>query len=106
MSVHSDEITSTPDLLFAISAAVNRRSRTGRAIGDEQRIEILDALRSITRWAAWQIFEEDRKGSLEVGKLADLVMLSGDPLAVPPAEITRLQVVATYKEGRQVYRAP
>jgi predicted amidohydrolase YtcJ len=105
-TVHSDDISSSPNVLFAISAAVNRRSRGGRVLGDEQRIEITDALKSVTSWAAWQVFEEDRKGSIEVGKLADLVVLSDDPLNTKPEDLDQIEVIATYKEGRQVYQAP
>jgi len=105
-SIHNDEPDVPPDVLFLIGNAVNRTSRNGRVIGAEQRIDAVDALKAVTKWAAWQIFEEENKGSLEVGKLADLVILSGSPLNVRPEEIGQLEVVATYKEGSMVYRAP
>jgi predicted amidohydrolase YtcJ len=63
------------------------------------------ALKSITLWAAWQHFEEANKGSLEVGKLADLVVLSKNPLTVPVAQIRSIQVRETIKAGRSIYRA-
>ena len=53
--------------------------------------------------AAWQLFSDDIIGSLEVGKYADLVMLSADPRTVPPEQIADLDVRATYLAGRQVY---
>jgi predicted amidohydrolase YtcJ len=53
--------------------------------------------------AAWQLFSDDIIGSLEVGKYADLVVLSADPRAVPPEQIADLDVCATYLAGRQVY---
>jgi hypothetical protein len=63
----------------------------------------MTALRAMTLWAAWQHFEEDRMGSLEVGKVADLVILSDDPLSVPEDQLADLQVVQTIKDGEVVY---
>ena len=105
-SIHNDEPDVPPNVLFLIGNAVNRLSRNGRVIGADQRIDAVDALKAVTIWAARQIFEEDSKGSLEVGKLADLVILSDNPLDVAPDEIGQLAVVATFKEGSMVYRAP
>ena len=62
-------------------------------------------MRAITADAAWQNREEDRKGTLETGKLADLVILSDDPLAVDPRKIKDIQVMQTVKEGAVVYSA-
>ena len=61
------------------------------------------ALQASTINAAYQYFEEDRKGSLEVGKLADLVILDRNPLNVPVADIKDLRVVETIKEGDTVW---
>jgi predicted amidohydrolase YtcJ len=54
--------------------------------------------------AAWQIFEEDTKGSLAPGKLADLVILDRNPLEVEPEELLDIQVIETFKEGESVWR--
>jgi predicted amidohydrolase YtcJ len=54
--------------------------------------------------AAWQIFEEDTKGSLAPGKLADLVILDRNPLEVDPEELLDIQVIETFKEGESVWR--
>ncbi|MBE9546924.1 MAG: amidohydrolase family protein, partial [Proteobacteria bacterium] len=64
-----------------------------------------EALRAITADAAWQNFEEDRKGTLEAGKLADLVVLSEDPLTIDPIKIKDIQVLETIKEGNTIYLA-
>ena len=60
----------------------------------------------MTLWPAWQHFEEDRKGSIEVGKLADLVVLSGNPMTTPEDQLVELKVVETYKEGVSIYKRP
>ncbi len=66
----------------------------------------MDAIKSITINAAYQSFEERTKGSLEPGKLADLVILDQNPLAVDPLAIKDIKVVETIKDGRTIYRAP
>lgn len=74
-------------------------------IGPDERVDRWQALRAITIDAAWQIREESQKGSIEVGKLADLVILDGDPLAVSEDKILDIRVIETLKEGRTVYKA-
>jgi predicted amidohydrolase YtcJ len=66
----------------------------------------MTALKAMTIWPAYQQFEEDKKGSIEVAKLADLVILSDDPTAVDPETLDTLKVMETIKEGRTVYTAP
>ena len=65
---------------------------------------MITALKSMTIWAAYQKFEEKTKGSLEVGKLADLVILSADPTAVDPTTIDQIKVTETIKEGVTVFK--
>jgi predicted amidohydrolase YtcJ len=74
-------------------------------MGPDERLTPLEALKAITLWGAYQHFEEGRKGSIEVGKLADLVILSDNPLTVDPMDINRIQVLETIKEGSTVFRA-
>jgi len=85
--------------------AVNRVSRSGAVIGADQRVTPLEALKAITINAARQYREDDQKGSLETGKLADLVVLDGNPLTVDPMAIKDIRVVETIKDGETVYRA-
>jgi len=84
---------------------VTRRSRSGDIIGPTQRVPVLTALKAMTIWPAYQYFEENQKGSLEVGKLADLVILSADPTTVDPETLFKLKVLETIKEGQAVYAA-
>jgi len=82
---------------------VNRVSRSGKVMGPGERLTPLEALKAITLWGAYQHFEEDRKGSIEPGKLADLVVLSDNPLTIDPMTINTIQVLQTIKEGEAVY---
>lgn len=84
-------------------AAVNRVSTGGRVIGEGERIDPVQALRAVTIDAAWQIFRDEELGSIEVGKLADLVVLDGNPLERPEA-IRDLEVVQTVVGGVTIYR--
>lgn len=105
-NLHQDSPVTRPDMLFSVWCAVNRRTRSGRSIGPEQAIGVYDALRGVTINAAYAYGEEQTKGSLEPGKLADLVVLDADPLAVDPAEVKDISVVATCKEGICLYGRP
>ena len=101
---HHDAPVALPSSIMVLHTAVNRTSRSGDVIGEDQRISPYIALKAITEWAAYQHFEEDRKGTLEAGKLADLVILDGNPLKVAPEAIMEIQVLETIKEGETVYR--
>ena len=102
---HHDAPVALPNSLMILHTAVNRTSRSGDVIGPEQRVSAYVALKSITDWAAYQLFEEDSKGTLSVGTLADLVILDQNPLEVDPAAIKDIVVLETIKEGVTVYRA-
>ena len=82
---------------------VNRLTRSGRVLGAEQRISVEDALRALTVNGAHQYFEEAKKGTLTVGKQADLVVLSQDPLALAPEKLLELRVMETVARGRVVF---
>tara|TARA_B100001741_G_C16499678_1_gene574026 strand:- start:876 stop:1118 length:243 start_codon:yes stop_codon:yes gene_type:complete len=72
-------------------------------LGPDQRISAYQALLAITRYAAYQHFEEREKGTLEVGKLADFVVLDRDPLSIPREELLDLQVEMTFSRGKLVF---
>ena len=89
--------------LQLVWGAVNRRTTSGQILGAEQQIALVEALRAVTIDAAWQNFEESSKGSLEVGKLADLVILEEDPFAVDPLHIKDIRVLETLVGGESVF---
>jgi predicted amidohydrolase YtcJ len=62
-------------------------------------------LKSITDWAAYQAFEENLKGTLKAGKLADFVILDRNPLKIDPMDLASLKVMSTIKEGKTIYEA-
>ena len=100
---HTDFNVTPLDQLFTIHTAVNRVTRSGRVLGEGERVTPLEALEAITIDGARQYGEEDRKGSIERGKLADLVILSGNPLTVEPAAIEKIRVAETIKEGKTIW---
>jgi hypothetical protein len=102
---HTDAPVALPNLMQVMSATINRTSRSGKVMGPDERLTPLEALKSVTIWGAYQHFEEGRKGSIEVGKLADLVLLSDNPLTIDSAKINKITVVETIKEGKSVFRA-
>jgi predicted amidohydrolase YtcJ len=101
-TIHLDTPVVPMDPLFLMWTAVNRLSSSGRVIGPEQRIDAYTALRAVTIDAAWQLFEEENRGSIEVGKYADLVVLSGNPLE-NPTTIKDLTVELTMVGGRTIF---
>jgi predicted amidohydrolase YtcJ len=102
---HHDAPVARPDSMRVLSATVTRRSRTGDIIGPRHRVPVATALKAMTIWAAHQHFEEATKGSIEVGKLADFVVLSDNPMSVDPEALAALKVVETIKEGASIHRA-
>jgi len=103
-TVHNDTPVTPVDPLLLVWTAVNRVTRDGKVLGADQRIAVLDALRTVTSDAAWQNFEERTKGSIEPGKLADFVILAENPLTVEPMRLKDLAVLETIVGGRSVYR--
>ncbi len=102
-TIHHDAPIHPADQLLLIWTTVNRVTRSGKVIGPEQRISVMEALKASTINAAYQFFEEDSKGSIEVGKLADFVVLSDNPLEVDPMTLNDLQVMETIKEDVTIY---
>jgi predicted amidohydrolase YtcJ len=102
---HHDAPVAFPNSMRVLDATVTRRARgSGRIVGPEQRVDAVTGLKTLTTWAAFQNGEEATKGSLEPGKIADLVILSADPTAVAPTSIADIKVVETVKEGKTIFR--
>ncbi len=104
-SSHLDTPVTPMEPLQAVWSQVFRQTHGGDVLGPDQRIGVMDALRAVTIDAAWQIFQEGNRGSLEPGKYADLVVLSGSPLEEPIA-MRELVVKRTVIGGATVYQVP
>ena len=102
---HHDAPVAFPDSMRILSATVTRRTRSGDILGPSQRVDVMTALKAMTIWPAWQQFEENDKGSIEVGKLADFVLLSEDPTAIDPEKLAGIKIEGTVKGGNLVYDA-
>jgi hypothetical protein len=102
-TIHNDAPVVPPDSIRLLWSTVNRQTRSGKTLGTEQRIGTEDALRALTVNGAHQYFEEAKKGSLTVGKRADLVVLSEDPLALAPEKLLELRVMETVARGSVVF---
>ncbi len=89
--------------LLCLQSAVTRRMANGKQFFPEQCLTAIEALRSYTIDAAYGAFEEQDKGSIEVGKLADFVILSGDPLTTPGDDLGSLRVEKTIVGGQIAY---
>jgi predicted amidohydrolase YtcJ len=102
---HTDFVVAPLDQMMMLSSAVNLVSRADVELGPGQRVSAFEGLKTMTEWAAEQYDEADRKGTLEVGKLADLVILDKNPLKVDPMTIKDIQIVETIKEGVTIHPA-
>jgi len=102
-TVHSDAPVTFPNSMRILDSVVNRATRSGMVLGEERRLKPLDGLKAMTIWAAYQHFEEAIKGSLEVGKQADMVLLDADPLQVEPQFIKDIKVLETINNGKSIY---
>jgi hypothetical protein len=101
---HTDGSVTPMDQLFMLWTSVNRISRNGVVVGEKERVTPYEGLKALTINGAFEYFEEKTKGSLQTGKLADLVILDKNPLKVQANEIKDIKVVETIKEGRSIYK--
>ena len=93
-----------PNPMYSIYGAVNRKDlETKQVCGLTQKVDVLDIIRMLTYNCAYASFEEDKKGSIEVGKLADLVMLSEDITSIHPEKLMEVEVLMTIIDGNVVY---
>ena len=104
-SQHHDSPVAMPSAIRILSSVVTRRTRSNDILGAGQCIPVEEALKSLTLWAAYQHYEEANRGSIEVGKLADFVVLNKNPHNTPLLELANLKVMETIKEGKTIYTA-
>jgi len=101
---HDAPVSPVPSVLELVDAGVNRIAPSGAVLGPDERVSAYVALRAVTAMAAYQIKEEKTKGTLEAGKLADLVILDKNPLKVESKAIKSISVVDTLKAGQTTFR--
>lgn len=104
LTSHHDAPVTFPNSMRVLDATVNRVTRSGKILGPEQRLTAYEGLKTLTTWAAKQYFEEDNKGTLTKGKLADFVIVNKNPLKIDPMEIHDISIVESIKEGKTVYK--
>lgn len=102
-TAHNDSPVVPPDIMRLVWSSVNRRTQSGDILGPLERISTYRALQQVTINAAWQIGEDSSKGSIAVGKRADMVVLDSNPLSVVPNSLHAIKVVATIKDGATVF---
>lgn len=103
-TIHMDAPVLFPDMMTNMWSAVNRTTRSGYVLGEHHKITPYQALQAITINAAYQNFEETSKGTIEVGKNADFVILDANPLNVAPNKINKIQVFETIKDGKSIFK--
>ncbi|NSL54924.1 amidohydrolase [Uliginosibacterium aquaticum] len=101
---HHDAPVAMPDPMRVMHATVNRVTRSGQVLGPQHRVSPLVALKAHTLWSAYQHFEDKSKGSIEVGKLADFVIVDRSPLDGDPMTIDTIKVMETIKQGKSVFK--
>lgn len=103
-STHHDAPVALPSSFRVLDATVNRTTRTAEVLGPDQRVNTYTALQAMTIWPAYQHFEETKKGSLEIGKNADLIILDKNPLKVEPSTLKDLKIQETISRGETAYQ--
>ena len=103
IAAHSDHPCAPFPPMMAIHGLVNRTTKAGKPIGRSQKVSVLEALRLYTTNAAYQQLDEDILGSIEVGKLADMIVLGEDILTVPTEKIIDTPIDMTLIDGKVVY---
>lgn len=103
ITFHQDTPVIEPNMMETIWCAVNRISKNGIQFAEEEKISSYQALKAITINAAYEIWEEDSKGTIEKGKRADFVILDKNPLTIPDMEIENIKVLKTIKDGKIVF---
>lgn len=101
-TLHADQPMFESKPFRLIQTAVERKTKTGVEIGNDEKLELIDAIKALTVHAAWQINMEDKLGSLEEGKYADFLILNKDPFKVATEELHQIECVETFIHGNKV----
>ena len=102
-SVHTDNPVTPVNALRPVKTAILRKPRNkGHEIGKHEKLSTFDAFKTITINPAWQFFEENNIGSIEIGKFADLVILSDNPLIMDPENFDKIIIEETWLSGNKV----
>lgn len=102
-TLHQDTPVIMPNMIESIWCAVNRITKNGITLGEEEKISPIYAIEAITKNSAYQYFEEKTKGTLKEGKNADMIILDKNPLTTEHNEIKNIKIVETIKSGKTVY---
>ncbi|WP_195972175.1 amidohydrolase [Clostridium thermobutyricum] len=102
---HQDTPVLMPDMFRTIWCSVNRITLNGVTIGENEKISVLDAIKAVTINAAKQYFEDDKKGSLEKGKFADMIIIDKNPFEINPLDLYKIKILETIKSGEVLYKA-
>ncbi len=103
-TIHNDTPIVPPNMPLLLWTATQRQTRSGKILGEHQRASTYQALEAITINAAKQHREGHLKGSISVGKTADLVVLDKNPLAIPSEQLRDIQVLETIKAGKTIFK--
>ena len=87
-----------------IWCAVNRTTRDGKVLGEDEKISVLEAIKTVTINAAYQYGEEEIKGSLKAGKNADFIIVDKNPLKVAKDELRNIKILETIKDGKVIWK--
>lgn len=101
---HQDSPVIEPNMFETIWCAVKRKTKNGKILGENEKIPVIEAIKAVTINAAYQYFEEDKKGSIKEGKLADLIIINKNPLEIEIDEIKDIEILETIKDGKTLYK--
>lgn len=104
VNFHQDTPVLKPNMLQTIWSATNRITRNGKVIGEKEKVNVYEAMKAVTINAAYEYFEENDKGSIKNGKIADLIILDNNPLKVEKDQIKNIKVLETIKAGKVIFK--
>lgn len=104
-TMHEDTPVTNPNILNSIWVSTKRQTKNGITLNSDEKISIYEALKAVTKNAAYSYFEENTKGSLKEGKKADLIILDKNPLKIKNLdELKNIKILETIKEGKTLYK--